>query len=440
MQALAGIFVLLLIFAIPLLGVGMRMFLRLAYGARGPAPDSILYGVVNVIAWFFILGWIPMLVMVATLVMIVGESSPVVLGALVFLPVLMAIVLGGVLEYVLSQRALQRDSLWNLITRATSRGQNIGRLVETQRDRFWGVVRRDLEGFLWQTQRGEPLPTAIDVWRKAFPRQALGYAALSKNGELMHDAADSRSNSAAGRENFLFQFAYLVALLAVLLLIVSGVMLFIVPVFERIFADFDLDLALLTTSFISLSEICVKTFLAPLLAMLIGLTLLGSFVIAIFYLLDKPVLRPLGDRLSFASHRAAVLRLLAVATEHGMPFEKALANLAAGSPRYPARVAATRLHRAMRHAAQGANWKDSLARAGILHNSEVALLSASESAMNLPWALRALSDRIVARSWFRWEAIFQMAYPLLLLLIGLFIAWFCVAMFLPLVNLISCLA
>lgn len=423
MQALSGLLVLLMLFAIPLIGIAIRMGLRLAYGARGPLHGSVLHATLNAISWLFILGWVFLFA----------------IGSTAFLPVFLAIVLGAVLEYVLSQRELQRDSVWTVLTRGQQRGQDFNRLLQTQKDRFTGVVRRDLEGFLWQTDRGEPVPVAIDIWRKAFPRRARGYAALSKEGRLLYDANDNSSELTPGKDHLLFQFAYFVALFAALVGIVTFVTVAITPAIQSIFNDFALQLSPVTTVFFSLVDSAVARVVVPLIVLVFGIWMLLAFAVAMLYLLDLPVLQPLGDRLFFARHRAAVLRLLAVATEHGLPFEKALTNLAAGNPRYPANNTASRLHRAMRYAAQGADWKESLARAGLVKRNEMALLAASENAMNLPWALRALSDRILTRSWFRWEALFQTLYPLLLLLVGLFVAWFCVAMFMPLVNLISAL-
>lgn len=416
---------LLLIVGAPLLGVLIRAALRLVYGARGPADGDDLHAGLTILAW----------------ALIVLGAVMISFASLMFGVVITAIFCGALLEYVLARRRLQRQTAWAMLNQATRRGHSVAELVSLQKSRFSGVVRNDLEGFAWQVANGESLPMSVAIWRRAFPREAQGYAAIGKQDGTLpvepDDASQRPMDSTPGGTDAL---AYLAWVGVTGVLLVTGVMIFIVPAFRQIFLDFSMDLPRVTQTFLDVTAVFKGSGLAALFVIVLSLGALAALVLFFCYLADVPVLQGLTDRLMFARHRGQLLRLLAIAAERGQPFAKTLQNLAMGHPQFPVGCAQRPLQKSMRAAASGVDWKDALARVGLLKRHELPLLAAAEKSNNLPWALRALSERIVNRSHARWEAVRGVATVGATIVVGLLVMWFCVAMFAPLVKLISNLA
>lgn len=405
----------------PLLGVSLRIGLRLWYGARGPEPGDAVHSLVNVLAWLMI-G-----------VGVVAWSLTTTVGV-----VFLAFVIGAaLLDYVSARRDLQRSLAWSIVTDAQHRDRDVAEMVRLQSDRFTGVVRGDLQGFAWQLDHGDSLPTAVGIWHKAFPRAAQGYAALGKaDGRL---AVDREPAYLVPNTDVTANYSYLAWVLFSLILFTGGVVTYIAPAFQQIFLDFEIDLPGATSSFLGFSSWFTDT-PAGAVVILVATGALALMALTLLCnLLDVPLWRGLGDRLFYARRRAQVLRLLAIAVQRRTPMTRALNDLAIGHPRFPTRRGARQLQRAFRLAADGADWKDALLKAGLVRRNELGLLQTAEQAGNLPWAMRALADRLTARSWFRWQALQQVAYPAAVAAIGVLVLWYCVAMFLPLVNLIGAL-
>jgi type II secretory pathway component PulF len=88
----------------------------------------------------------------------------------------------------------------------------------------------------------------------------------------------------------------------------------------------------------------------------------------------------------------------------------------------------------------GDDWRNALLDARFLSEAEYALLKSAGEVQNLPWALRTIAQRKEKQLVYRWAAAVQVAYPCIVLLVGLGVGLFAAAMFLPLVKLIEGLA
>jgi type II secretory pathway component PulF len=75
----------------------------------------------------------------------------------------------------------------------------------------------------------------------------------------------------------------------------------------------------------------------------------------------------------------------------------------------------------------------------MIKRSDIPLLATAEGAGNLPWVLRFLADQKTRLLVFRWTAFEQIAFPIVIALLGVVIGIFCIAMFIPLVHLIEAL-
>jgi len=423
------------------LGISLRMSLRLLYGVRGPLVDDPIHQMMSVAASILTLAPIIVLVFVTTFGF----------GFLLFI-----LIASAVLEMIVARRAMQRHAVWGLVNgEFTGRYPSSTVLVHHQ-NRFTGIVGRSFRRLVATLDQGTDLRTAIGRHGKALPDEAQAYAAINEiasEQEISNEENSKENNNTrkhiASQWSFVEaqlantikqmsqRFAYLASILLFMLGILTFLMIKIVPSFVLIFKDFELELPRITNSLISMSEAVVNSPLSSLLGLAFMLLVFSIFVIAFCYLCDFPVLRPFSDRLFFARHSALVLRLLAVTAERGQPFALACEQLTGDRPRYPSQLARIRLARAGREISDGRDWKDALRRNSFIRSSDFPMLETAQNVGNLPWVLRTLANQKVRSMVFRWTAIEQIVFPCTVLLIGLVVMWICVALFLPLVNLIS---
>jgi type II secretory pathway component PulF len=178
---------------------------------------------------------------------------------------------------------------------------------------------------------------------------------------------------------------------------------------------------------------------APIVLLFVAM-LVGGSIVGILYLCDIPVLRPLTDVLGFSQHGARVLRLLATLLEQGAPLGQAFAALMHERFGYPSPVVQRRLFHTATRINAGHEWTEAMRRSSLITAAEAALLRTAQEVGNLPWAMRMLADRKLRLMNFRWSAIINLVFAALVLLIGLVVFWYAVAMFLPIVDTTSSLA
>ena len=411
-------------------GVSLRMSLKLLYGARGPRSDDQIFQILNVLGWGFIL--LPAAVFIAMSTSFIG----ILLGAIFF---------STLIEVVLVRREVQRQAVWALLS------ANSGRSPESLRrhqSRFSGIVGRAFRHLVDSLESGISIPAAIAANPAALPREAQAFAAISASNTTVRPAPPAPAYLNASSlglgahpdwQVLTKRIAYVITIVIAMSLIMSFVMIKIVPSFHAIFEDFGLELPRLTVFLISGAQLFVESHAAALLVLSTCMLILGLIAISIAYLCDLPVLRPLTDRLFMGFHRGLVLRLLAIAADRGNPFTEVLHQLVHESPRYPSRHVRKRIDRANRLMIGGMNWKEALVAASFVKRADLPLLATAERAGNLSWVLQFLAERKTRMLFFRWKAFEQFAFPIVIVLIGITTGFFCVALFIPLVDLIKSL-
>jgi type II secretory pathway component PulF len=407
-----------------LLGIVLRMALRLVYGARGPTPSDLWYLFLNVLSWLLLA------VGMAPAILFCGMT---ILGLVLILLAAMAIV-----EAIVERRAMHRRSTCAMLALLMERKTPLepSLLLEGQYGR--GVVSRASRALLAELRRGTPLSVAIERHPEALPREAVAYAAVgdvvgAEVESLKELGAADDSQLALLRRTCIDRITYLTSILALMTLVAFFMMVKIIPEYQKIFQEFEMELPSMTWFVVSVSAFFVDYLAVPfiLLIMLGGLT---AIIVAILYMCDVPVLQPVTDRMMRAKRVADVLRMLAVATEHRQSLSDVFGRLAQV---YPTAFIRRQLQRVASFVAAGDEWRNALLDARFVSEAEYALLKTADEVHNLPWALRTISRRKERRLVYRWTAAVQVAYPCVILLIGLGIGVFSAAMFLPLVKLIE---
>jgi type IV pilus assembly protein PilC len=412
-------------------GVSLRMSLKLLYGARGPRSDDPIFQILNVLGWGLIL-------FPAGMIAVAGTS---------FISILLGlIVMSTVVDVIVARRELQRHAIWALLS--TDSRQSPDSLSRHQ-NRFTGIVGRAFRRLIKFLESGGTMSFAIAENPKAIPREAQAIASISAmNSGSAFPARHSSNNlslSTIGLEtlpnwqDLTKRASYVVTILITMALIMTFVMIKIVPSFQAIFDDFELELPQITRMLVSVSYNFATSGVAAVLVLLIILLLLAAISTAIAYLCDLPVLRPLTDRVFMGFHRSLVLRLLAIAAQKGEPFTQVLHQLIHERPNYPSRVVRRQLDKVNRLMLNGYDWKEALAGASFIKRADIPMLTTAEVAGNLPWVLQILADQKSRMLIFRWKAFEQVAFPIVIVVIGLIVGIFCIALFVPLVHLIETL-
>jgi type II secretory pathway component PulF len=410
-----------------LLGLGLRMALRLTYGARGPEPDDPIYVFLNTNSW----------------VLIGLGLAPAVLGGLIT-------VVGGLfgllaastfVEAMIQRRAAQRRSMCTMLALLAERGEQLDSSVLLAGQQMRGIAGRAATSLFRALGKGTPLLEAIAAYPRALPTEAIAYVAAvqtssSQAAALRELSRTEQSELASVWRACVDRLSYLAFVLMTMAVVLSFIMMKIVPEFEKIFQEFGLELPAISIAAVQFSNAYVEYFGIPIIVGIV-VVLLGAVTIGLCYLWDMPVLRPWADLLFRGRSGAHVLRILAVATDERQPLVQAMQRMARVYPSMPVR---SQLRRSSDAASAGLDWREALRKVRLITHAEQALLTSAERAGNLPWALRQIATRREKRAVYRLATALQILYPAAILFLGAFVAFYVVALFFPLINLINGMA
>jgi type IV pilus assembly protein PilC len=374
--------------------------------------------------------------------MILG-ALPILIGSALSYVGLIVVVIAAAtfVETIVEQREAQRRSMCTLLALGMEqKGQlNSAVLLEGQTGR--GIVGRAVRKLFAALDSGMSLIGAIRKYPQALPTTAVAYAAAGATTSSESSALKelSRSDShelATVWRACIDRFAYLSTVLLIMAGVFTFLMIKIIPEFEKIFEDFDLELPAITQLAVFVSAFFAHYLAIPVFWCLL-LILVSAVVVAVCYLADIPVLRSLSDGLFRARSAPDLLRILAVATESRQPVADVLARLAIV---FPSAIVRRRLLPVASAVASGQIWREALYKGRFINRAELGLLGTAEQVGNVPWVLRTIAKRNQQRTVYRVAAALQVLYPCVILLLGAVVGFTVIALFLPLVKLINGLA
>ncbi len=409
------------LFVLIIIGVAVLWSLRLAYRKRGASADDSIRLILTVAGWAMILAGILGTAMQAFL-----------FGTPFSWVVILAIIIMAVGRY---RSAENRTLLWCLAA-AAERGiplEQAARAYSLERSDELGIraarLARLLEGgtplslALAETRVRLPLDTLVAV-RIGIETGDLG-AALAKVAKY-DDEADSLLRS-------IFEKVFYLGVVAnVLIGILTFIMLKIVPVFAKMFEEFELELPMATQSLVALADFFVNFF--PLLFPFLVWIPLLLFVGLLHYVGWLPRNLPLINWFVLRLDGGVVMRCLALSVKQQRPLPEMIWLLA---KLYPKSSVQKRLTRAGNAIINGEHWCQALRRAKLLRPSDVAILTAAERSGNLEWALDEMADSSIRRLAYRLRLAVNVLFPAVLFFFGMFIGFVVVSLFVPLISLIQ---
>jgi type II secretory pathway component PulF len=330
----------------------------------------------------------------------------------------------------------ERESLlWALMV-AAERGiplETAARAFGEERNDLVGVRARQLADYL---EAGVPLALALQRTQFRVPPATMLAADLGQQtGRLaatLRQAVVQEDDFELTFRSMLEKIFYLGFLVFFNVLTLGFLMVKIIPVLQKIIEEFQMGAPPGDTQvLVFFSEFWLRygVFFAPLLMFLL-LLLLGG---VLYYMGLLPHRFPLLRRLWWRVDCAWVMRWLANGIRQKRPLVETMRLLAGYFPQPQMR---TRLAWAANRIDMGADWCDSLRQAGIIRNAEYGVFKTAERVGNLEWALDEMAEGSVRRMACRLRAYISIAFPLVILLIGVCVLYIERGVLMPLVSII----
>lgn len=471
----------LILLAIP--GIALWFALRILYGKRTRIASDPLRTTLSIAATLMIV-----IAILGTLIALTGPA---------IVPLALLGIIAVLMVHDRLRRAEHRALLWSL-TVAAQKGIPLGEAARAYADETLGDTGSRALRLAEAVEAGQPLSAAVRYARLRLApamRLAVGLGErLGMLGPAMKQQLDDSQQADAALRDVIGRFAYLGVVLIVLINILTFMMLKIVPVFDRMFQEFDLELPAATRFVISMSDVAVNYwYVGPMIIAIPMLILV--LVMFVLYLKDNlhtdfnerpiewflmrprrivgalflvlvlllvaplclwqlfalvPLLAVLAASLYFIGFMprdlpviwrvfrrydgALVMRGLALAVRRGLPLPGALDAVGKS---YPIRHIAALVKRASHQISGGSSWTESLRRAKLISRADAAVLAAAERAGNLSWALEEMADSVLRRQAYRVQLAMHVLFPPALLAVGLVVFVFAAGLFMPIISLIQ---
>ena len=416
----------LILLALP--GIALKLAVRIMYGRRAYAAADPLKILLSVAGTLMIV-----LAILGAIIGLVGVWW-------MLIPVLVVFGVVLLMAYDRFRRGEHRALVWTLAA-AAQRGVPLPEAARAYADEAQDDSGARALALAQSLERGQPLSRAVSDARLRLSTpirvavrlgESLGMLGQAMRQQL-EDALDTDSMVRSVTARFFWLYTTIVVLSGVL----TFVMLRIVPVFQKMFEEFDLELPAMTVSLINFSRWFVETGWLISFPLLVLLKICAWMIpiAAICYMVGWfPRDLPFIWRLFKRYDGAIVMRSLALAVRRGVPLVDGLNLLGAT---YPISRIAYQLHWAAARVSQGTDWRHSLLQTGLITSADAAVLAAAERVGNLPWALEEMADSALRRQLYWLQLVMQLFYPVLILLVGGLVAFFVIGLFLPLLALIQ---
>ena len=307
-----------------------------------------------------------------------------------------------------------------------------------------GVLKNALADVVEDIESGQTLSEAFAKHPKAFDRL---YCNMIKAGEaggaleaILQRLADFKEKSQSLKRRIKSAMIYPLVVISVAVLIVGFILYYIVPQFKKIFDDFGLPLPAMTTFLIEASNIVVKRwYLLPLVPTVIWILIkLTRRNKSGAYVLDKLMLLiPVMGAIVEKSTVARTMRTLGTLVQSGVPILEALSIVRDTAGNAVFENAFTRIYESIR---EGETIAQPLREARIVDDIVVNMIDVGEETGDLDSMLNKIADNYDEEVETLVEGLVSLLEPLMIVVLGGIIGFIVIALFLPLVNLISSLS
>jgi type IV pilus assembly protein PilC len=304
-----------------------------------------------------------------------------------------------------------------------------------------GVLKNALGDVIEDIEGGSTLSEAFAKHPKAFDRL---YCNMIKAGEaggaleaILQRLADFKEKAQTLKRRVKGAMVYPIVVIVVACIIVGFILYFIIPKFEAIFADFGVDLPGMTKFLIKASHIVVQRFWVVILVP----TLLWIFVKLLYrnrtgaYICDRiKLMIPVMGAIVEKSTVARTMRTLGTLVQSGVPILESLSIVRDTAGNAVFERAFTRIYESIR---EGETIAQPLREARIVDDIVVNMIDVGEETGDLDTMLNKIADNYDEEVEVLVESLVSLLEPLMIVVLGGIIGFIVIALFLPLIQLIS---
>ncbi|HCD33978.1 MAG TPA: pilus assembly protein PilC [Phycisphaerales bacterium] len=312
-----------------------------------------------------------------------------------------------------------------------------------------GLLKNSLRGVYDDVSGGATLSDAMAKYPKAFDKLYTKMIAAGEVGGvldlILQRLAEFMEKAAKLKKKIIGAMIYPAVVVSVAALIVVGIMIIIVPKFEKIFEDFDTDLPTVTTMLMQGSRWlggsrpgqiipgAVYLVFTPFLAFF-GIKLLrktgsGKLIIDRMFLLI-----PVAGKLIAKSTIARFTRTLGTLINAGVPILDALIITRDTTGNEIYRRALTSVHDSVR---KGDSFAEPLRKSRVCDGLVVNMIDVGEETGDLDKMLLKIADNYDEEVDVMVEALVSLLEPIMVVVLGGIVGFIVIALFMPLVKLIT---
>ena len=304
-----------------------------------------------------------------------------------------------------------------------------------------GVLKNALEDIIEDIESGSTLSEACAKHPKAFDRL---YCNMLKAGEaggaleaILQRLADFKEKSQSLKRRIKSAMVYPVVVITVACIIVGFILYFIIPKFEAIFKDFNIPLPRMTTMLIEASHFLIKyfyvVFLTPLFIWIFIKLLYRNKTGA--YICDRiKLITPVMGAIAEKSTVARTMRTLGTLVQSGVPILESLNIVRDTAGNAVFERAFNRIYESIR---EGETIAQPLKEARIVDDIVVNMIDVGEETGELDTMLNKIADNYDEEVETAVESLVSLLEPIMIVILGGIIGFIVIALFLPLITLIS---
>jgi len=304
-----------------------------------------------------------------------------------------------------------------------------------------GVLKNALGDVVEDIESGQTLSEAFSKHPKAFDRL---YCNMIKAGEaggaleaILQRLADFKEKAQSLKRKIKGAMVYPIVVILVACTIVGFILYYIIPKFEAIFKDFGVALPRMTIILIEASHFLIKYFYVVFLAPL----LFWAFIKLLYrnktgaYVCDRILLMiPVMGAIAEKSTVARTMRTLGTLVQSGVPILESLNIVKETAGNAVFERAFTRVYESIR---EGETIAQPLREARIVDDIVVNMIDVGEETGELDTMLNKIADNYDEEVEVAVESLVSLLEPIMIVVLGGIVGFIVIALFLPLITLIT---
>ncbi|MGD0044161.1 MAG: type II secretion system F family protein [Isosphaeraceae bacterium] len=304
-----------------------------------------------------------------------------------------------------------------------------------------GVLKNALGDVVEDIESGQTLSEAFSKHPKAFDRL---YCNMIKAGEaggaleaILQRLADFKEKAQSLKRKIKGAMVYPIVVILVACIIVGFILYYIIPKFEAIFKDFGVPLPRMTVMLIESSHFLIKyfyiVFLTPFLIWIFIKLLYRNRTGA--YVCDRILLMiPVMGTIAEKSTVARTMRTLGTLVQSGVPILESLNIVKETAGNAVFERAFTRIYESIR---EGETIAQPLREARIVDDIVVNMIDVGEETGELDTMLNKIADNYDEEVEVAVESLVSLLEPMMIVVLGGIVGFIVIALFLPLITLIT---